>query len=228
MTIEEAFGAVIRRLRRDCTLSQEKLALDSGIDRSFLSNIEGGKQQPSLVTVFSIANALNIIPSKIIQEVELLLNCCHPDLFKSESSRWDFDWVSKISQVTNNYNNDFNGTETILIADDEELIRNMLSSFLTNYGYNVILANDGVDACNKYKERVGNIALVIMDIVMPKMNGKDVLVEIKSINPKSKIIMTSGYRANDMKFIDNDSIIYKPFSPLDILKVVRTTLDSTS
>lgn len=228
MTIEEAFGAVIRRLRKECALSQEKLALDSGIDRSFLSNIEGGKQQPSLVTVFSIAKAFNIIPSKIIQEVELLLDCWHPNLFKSESSRWDFDWVSKISQVADTYDNDFNGTETILVADDEEIIRNMLSSFLTNYGYSVILACDGVDACNKYKEGIDNIALVIMDILMPKMNGKDVFVEIKSINSKSKIIITSGYRTNDLKLADNDSIIYKPYSPLDLLKAVRTTLDSAS
>lgn len=226
MTIEEAFGAVIRRLRRENNLSQEKLALDSGIDRSFLSNIEGGKQQPSLVTIFSVANALNIIPSKIITELELLLRCCHPDMFKSESSRWNFDWVSKIEQIIDTNSDCYKGTETILVADDEELTRDMLSSFLTDYGYNVILAQDGSEAFHKYNQGIAEIKLVILDVVMPNKNGKEVYGEIKSLNSKTKIILTSGYRPNDMNLLDEKLFIYKPFSPLDMLKVVRATLDS--
>ena len=71
LTIEEAFGAVLRRLRKEFNLSQEKIAQDSGLDRSFVSNIEGGKQQPSLVSVFSIAKALNVFPSLILKEVSV-------------------------------------------------------------------------------------------------------------------------------------------------------------
>ncbi len=226
MTIEEAFGAVIRRLRRENNLSQEKLASESGIDRSFLSNIEGGKQQPSLVTIFSIANALNIIPSKIIKEVELLLRCCHPDMFKSESSRWNFDWVSKIEQITETKTDGLKGTETILVADDDELIRDMLSSFLTDYGYNVILAQDGSEAFHKYSEGVDDIELVILDVVMPSKNGNEVYGEIKSLNPNIKIVLTSGYRSHEVKSLDGKMVIYKPFSPIDMLKVVRATLDT--
>lgn len=223
MTIEESFGAVIRRLRRENNLSQEKLAFDSGLDRSFLSNIECGKQQPSLVTMFSIANALNIIPSKILKEVELLLKCSHPDLFKSESSRWNFDWINNIEQVIDSESDCYRGTETILVADDEELMRNMLSSFLTIYGYKVILAHDGADALDKYND---DVELVILDVVMPNKNGKEVFGEIKAIKSDSKIILTSGYRANDTNLFEAHNIIYKPFSPLDMLKIVRTTLDS--
>jgi CheY-like chemotaxis protein/DNA-binding XRE family transcriptional regulator len=226
LTIEEAFGAVIRRLRRENNLSQEKLASESGIDRSFLSNIEGGKQQPGLVTIFSIANALNIIPSKIIKEVELLLRCCHPDMFKSESSKWSFDWVSKIEQVTDTKTDCFKGTETILVADEEELIREMLSSFLTDYGYNVILAHDGSEAFHKYSEGIEDIKLVILDVVMPNKNGNEVYEEIKSLNPKINIILTSGYRAHEVKTLDGKLVIFKPFSPIDMLTVVRATLDS--
>lgn len=226
MTIEEAFGAVIRRIRREMNLSQEKLSSDSGIDRSFLSNIECGKQQPSLVTIFSIANALNIIPSKIITEVELLLRCCHPDLFKSESSRWSFDWVSKIEQIIDAKSDNFKGTETILVADDEELIRDMLSSVLTDYGYKVILARDGSDALHKFDQGAGDIKLVILDVIMPNKNGNEVFDEMMTMNSKVNIILTSGYRLNEMNFADKKEIIYKPFSPIDMLKVVRSTLDS--
>lgn len=227
MTIEEAFGAVIRRLRRENNLSQENLAFDSGLDRSFLSKIEGGKQQPSLVTIFSIAQALKIIPSKIMMEVELLLKCCHPDLFKSESSRWSFDWISKIEQVMDADSDCYKGTETILVADDEELMRNMLSSFLTDYGYKVILAHDGADAFEKYRLGVADIELVILDLVMPSKNGKEVFEDIRTINPESKVILTSGYRTTEMSSFDKKQIIYKPYSPVDILKMVRATLDST-
>lgn len=227
LTIEEAFGAVTRRLRRENGLSQEKLALDSGLDRSFISNIEGGKQQPSLVTIFSIANAVNILPSTIIKEVELLLNFSHPDMLKSEMNRWAFDWVHKIEQITNTTSDYYKGTETILIADDEQQIRDFLSSLLGNYGYNIILAHDGIDALHKYNACNDDIKLIIMDIVMPNKNGNDVYDEIKTLNPEINIILTSGYRAKEVKCIDGNLILHKPFSPIELLKIVRTTLDNS-
>lgn len=224
MTIEEAFGAVIKRLRRDKNLSQEQLALDSGLNRSFLSKVEGGKQQPSLVTVFSIAQALNIIPSKILQEVELFLKLYNPDMFKSESSRWSFDWISKIEEVINADSDCYKGTETILIADDEELVLNLLSSFLTDYGYNVIIAQDGNEAFIKYNNLATDIKLVILDIVMPNLNGHEVYKRIKEINSDAKVIITSGYKVNS-SIVGNTNIVYKPFSPIEMLKTIRNTLD---
>lgn len=70
MTIEEAFGQVIRELRKANQLSQEKLADLSTLDRSFISLLESGKKQPSLITIFQLAKALNISPSQVLIHVE--------------------------------------------------------------------------------------------------------------------------------------------------------------
>ena len=70
MTIEEAFGKVIRELRKERQISQEKLAEISSLDRSFISLIECGHKQPSLITIFQIARAFNLSPSEILSLVE--------------------------------------------------------------------------------------------------------------------------------------------------------------
>ncbi len=70
MTLETAFGQVIRDVRKAKKLSQEKLAFESGLDRTFISLLECGRKQPSLVTIFQLAKALQIPPSQIIASVE--------------------------------------------------------------------------------------------------------------------------------------------------------------
>jgi transcriptional regulator with XRE-family HTH domain len=70
LTIEEAFGQVIRELRKANKLSQEKLADMSSLDRSFISLLETGRKQPSLITIFQLAKAFNLPASKIIASVE--------------------------------------------------------------------------------------------------------------------------------------------------------------
>lgn len=70
MTIEEAFGQIIKTLRKKTNFSQEKLSEISSLDRSFISLLENGKKQPSLVTIFQLAKALNTTPSKILTAVE--------------------------------------------------------------------------------------------------------------------------------------------------------------
>lgn len=74
MTIEEAFGEVIRESRKAKQISQEKLADISKLDRSFISLLECGHKQPSLVTIFQLAKALNLSASKIMSLVEKKLN----------------------------------------------------------------------------------------------------------------------------------------------------------
>lgn len=70
MTIEEAFGEVIRELRKAQQLSQEKLAEVSNLDRSFISLLECGRKQPSLITIFQLAKAFKLPASKILSLVE--------------------------------------------------------------------------------------------------------------------------------------------------------------
>lgn len=70
MTIEEAFGETIKELRKINQISQEKLAEESNLDRSFISLLENGHKQPSLITIFQLAKAFNLSASKILSIVE--------------------------------------------------------------------------------------------------------------------------------------------------------------
>lgn len=70
MSIETAFGQVIRGLRKEIGRSQEDIAFDSALDRSFISQLETGRQQPSLITIFQLAKALGVSPSQIVSSVE--------------------------------------------------------------------------------------------------------------------------------------------------------------
>jgi len=74
MTLEAAFGNVVKQLRTEKGLSQEKLSFESGLDRSYISQLECGLRQPSLVTIFQLAKALQISPAHIIGTVESLYN----------------------------------------------------------------------------------------------------------------------------------------------------------
>lgn len=225
MTIEEAFGVVLRRLRREFNISQEKLSANSALDRTFISNMECGKQQPSLVTVFALARALNITPSSIIMETELVLKVYHPNEFSSERDKWEFDWVNTIEHISKNCDS-YMGTETILVADDDALVREMLMSFLTDYGYRVIVAENGQEAIDKYKENKGTIDLVLMDIVMPLKNGIETHKEISALDKDATLVLTSGYRTNSIKELEGLRIIQKPFSPIEIIKEVRNAIEN--
>ena len=69
-TPQEAFGRVLRKLRLEAGMSQEQLGLESGVQRNFISLIETGQNQPTITTVFRLAEALKIKPSALIAEVE--------------------------------------------------------------------------------------------------------------------------------------------------------------
>jgi transcriptional regulator with XRE-family HTH domain len=70
LSIESAFGEVIRDLRKNAGRSQEDIAFASDLDRSFISLLETGRQQPSLITIFQLAKAFSVSPSQIISLVE--------------------------------------------------------------------------------------------------------------------------------------------------------------
>jgi PAS domain S-box-containing protein len=121
------------------------------------------------------------------------------------------------------------GTETILLAEDDETVRNLARLVLEGSGYNVIVANDGKDAVDKYKENRDNIRLLLFDIIMPRKTGKEAYDEIKSIKTDIKIIFLSGYAPDIIRqkalLDDNVMVTYKPISPNDLLKQVRGILD---
>jgi PAS domain S-box-containing protein len=91
------------------------------------------------------------------------------------------------------------GTETVLLAEDEEAVRSYLEKLLEMAGYTVIVARDGVEAIERYGESRETIALVMCDVVMPKKNGREVQKAVRRMNPLAKFLFISGY---------NDEIIH--------------------
>jgi len=121
------------------------------------------------------------------------------------------------------------GSETILIAEDNEIIRKSTISILENYGYKTIEAVDGDSAVESFIKNKDRIKLVILDVIMPKKNGKDVYNAIVNILPTVKVLFMSGYTGDTLhtKEITEKGLnfISKPFTDKDILKKIREILD---
>jgi len=120
--------------------------------------------------------------------------------------------------------------ETILVAEDQFHVREMMKKLLVKFGYNVILAEDGEDAVEKFAANADIIHLAILDVIMPKKNGKEVCDEIKKLKPHAKVLFASGYTADILqkRGISEESInfISKPVMPQDLLKKIRDILDA--
>ena len=121
------------------------------------------------------------------------------------------------------------GTETILIAEDEETLRELMRSMFEEFGYEVIVAVNGEDAVNRFAENKHRINLFLSDLIMPKKTGKEAYDEIRQMRPDIKTIFMSGYSPDvvrDKTALGNGAnIVYKPISPMDLLKKVRKVLD---
>ena len=87
------------------------------------------------------------------------------------------------------------GNETILVVDDQETVWDFLIEALQNLGYSVILAENGLDAVEICKENPGQIDLVLLDMIMPKLGGHSAFYKIKEIDPSIKILLSSGFVA---------------------------------
>ena len=122
------------------------------------------------------------------------------------------------------------GTETILFAEDEPLVRNLGRQILTSGGYRVLAAKDGHEALAVYEAHSKEIALAVLDMVMPGLNGKTVADRIKSHNPHMPILFSSGY---DFSMLEGAlssgevaNVIRKPYRQREFLRRVRELLDS--
>ena len=122
-------------------------------------------------------------------------------------------------------------TETILLVDDETLILEVASDMIKTLGYTVLTAQDGHAALEIFKQKQTEIDLVILDMVMPDMGGGEVFDELKMIDPKVKVLLSSGYSLNGQasRIIDRgcDGFIQKPFTMGDISRQLRTILKTS-
>ncbi len=108
------------------------------------------------------------------------------------------------------------GTGTILVIDDEEVIRKVSQELLSMCGFNVITAEDGYSGVNIFRERAEEIKLVLLDVIMPGMSGLEVYSELRAIKSDVKVLLTSGFR-NEEKIQDGleqgiNGFIQKPFT----------------
>lgn len=124
------------------------------------------------------------------------------------------------------------GFETILLVDDDDVVRNLCQQVLEKANYKVIFATNGREALELYNQRKDEISLVLMDLMMPVMGGERCIKELLAINPSLKIIIISGYHgettANDLVFTGAKTAIYKPFGPNEVLQVVKDVLGQQS
>ncbi len=122
------------------------------------------------------------------------------------------------------------GHETILLAEDYEPIRKLMKDVFEMYGYTVIDAVDGMDAVDKFKRHKDDIDIIIMDVIMPRKNGKEAYDDIKSIKDGIPCIFMSGYSADiigSKGLSEKDSIIIsKPVMPDDLLRKIRHILNA--
>jgi PAS domain S-box-containing protein len=121
------------------------------------------------------------------------------------------------------------GDETILIGEDDPRVRDLLREVLSSAGYHIIEAVDGNDAIKVFRKNRDSIHLVILDVIMPKKDGKEAYAEIKKVRPDIKVIFVSGYSVD---IIQKKGIlelglnfISKPILPNDLLLKVRDALD---
>jgi PAS domain S-box-containing protein len=122
--------------------------------------------------------------------------------------------------------------ETILVVDDEKPVRETAQAMLETFGYKVLLANDGAQALAIYSENQADIAVVLTDIVMPVMNGEATVRALRHLNPKVKIIASSGLKSEaDQKAIRELGVrhfIGKPFTAGAILQKLHEVITETS
>jgi PAS domain S-box-containing protein len=120
---------------------------------------------------------------------------------------------------------DLAGEGTILIVDDEEIVRQAARHTLDRYGYQTLTAADGAQAVEIFRDRPGGIAAVLLDLTMPVMSGEEILISLQGINPAVKVLLTSGY--NEVEALQRFAgkslagFIQKPYTAAELARKVK-------
>jgi len=117
----------------------------------------------------------------------------------------------------------------ILVVDDEKVVRDIVAESLGSLGYIVTVCEDGHEAVDVYRREGGDIDLVILDLIMPRMNGSDTFSALKAIDPGIRVMLSSGYSANQEveDLLDNGAcgFLVKPFTLTDLAEEVHRILN---
>jgi signal transduction histidine kinase/ActR/RegA family two-component response regulator len=121
------------------------------------------------------------------------------------------------------------GAETILVVEDEKCLLDLACIMFESKGYTVLAAKDGIEAVELYKQQRGKISLVFTDIGLPGLNGREVFAKLKEMDPKVKVIFTSGIFTDIKAALLKDGakdFIQKPYTQEDVLRKIREVLDT--
>ncbi|MBP7459836.1 MAG: transporter substrate-binding domain-containing protein [Candidatus Delongbacteria bacterium] len=118
---------------------------------------------------------------------------------------------------------------TILMIEDEEVVAQVASQMLSEYGYNVIWAANGIDGLEFYRQKAGKIDLIILDMGLPKLSGMDTLSNLKQFNPNLKILISSGSSITIPEHLSTSGkldFIAKPYSMTELINKTRSMLQT--
>src|SRR3989449_11209044 len=122
------------------------------------------------------------------------------------------------------------GTETVLLVEDDEAVRTLARKMLASHGYTVLAAPSGADALELAASHAGPIHLLVTDVVLPGMSGRELAARFQSVRPGLKVLYTSGY--TDEAIVHHGvldpgiAFLQKPFTSGALARKVRETLDS--
>ena len=121
------------------------------------------------------------------------------------------------------------GRETLLLVEDEPLILRMAKRVLSELGYTVLTASDGLEALEVLGRHAGDVQLLITDVVMPKMSGRELAARVTALRPDIRVLYSSGYAADaigeDGVIDDGINFLAKPYEPSRLADAVRDVLD---
>ena len=199
----------------------DKATLDSVFEPFFSTKSKTSSTGLGLATVYGIVmqnNGAIIVSSEIRKGTtfEIYLPCYAGKLSPSPS-------VKANEEIAE-------GNETILFVEDDKLVRDITLEFLKSFGYTVLVAESPAEARSIFKDYSGTVHLLITDVIMPGMNGRDLALLLMKSRPSLKILLISGYANDSLKSKGNQHVtlpfLGKPFSRIELALKVRGILDS--
>ncbi len=121
-------------------------------------------------------------------------------------------------------------SETVLVAEDEDVVRQLVCTILEEFGYKVLCAASGAEAIKIAQEHPGTIDILVTDVVMPEMHGPELASHLSKQRPELKVLYVSGYSENDISeqgvLYEGLEVLQKPFSRAALAEKIRKILDS--